>query len=136
MDESQKPQKYTRAHGRRKEASARARLFKGKGSITINGKLSNEYFSGNVEQAKLERLLNLVKNSGDFYMSITVKGSGRVSQLDAVMHSIARVYVAQIPELKQTLRKAGFITRDPRVKERRKFGMAQKARKGKQSPKR
>lgn len=136
MDESKKQDKYTRAHGRRKEASARARLFKGKGPITVNGKLANEYFAGRVEQAKLEKLLSLIKSSGDFYMSITVKGSGRVSQLSAVMHSIARVYVAQLPELKPMLRKAGFITRDPRVRERRKVGMAQKARKGKQSPKR
>ena len=134
MDET-KP-KYTKAHGRRKEASARARLFKGKGPTTINGKLINEHFSGNVEQAKLAKLLNLVKSSGDFYMSITVKGSGKVSKLSAVMHSIARVYVAQMPDLKPSLRAAGFITRDPRVRERRKVGMAQKARKGKQSPKR
>lgn len=136
MDESQKPQKYTRAHGRRKGAAARARLYKGKGPTTVNGKLTNEYFRSKVEQAKLEKLLDLLKSSGDFYMSITVKGSGRVSQLTAVMHSIARVYVAELPDLKPTLRKAGFITRDPRVRERRKFGMAQKARKGKQSPKR
>ncbi len=131
MEETVTAKKYTRAHGRRKEAAARARLFKGKGPTTVNGKLTNEYFKSKVEQAKLEKLLNLLKDSGDFYMSITVKGSGRVSQLTAVMHSIARVYVAQLPDIKPSLRNAGFITRDPRVRERRKVGMAQKARKGK-----
>lgn len=136
MEETITAKKYTRAHGRRKEAVARARLYKGKGPMTINGKLFNEYFKGRVEQAKLEKLINLLEASGDYYLSIKVMGSGRVSQLDAVLNGIARVYVAQTPELKTTLRKAGFITRDPRVKERRKVGMAQKARKGKQSPKR
>lgn len=127
---------YTHAHGRRKEAAARARLFKGSGEMTVNGKPFNEYFQGEIASARLQGFLNTVKSAGIFYATVRVAGSGKSSQLDAVIHSLARSFVAKDETLKPTLRRAGYITRDPRVKERRKYGMAQKARKGKQSPKR
>ncbi len=131
-----KPQAYTSTHGRRKEASARARLYKGQGITTVNGKPFEEYFSGAIAQSKLAKLLNLVKGFGDHYATIKVAGSGKSSQLSAVIHGLARTYMMENSEMRPTLKKSGYLTRDPRAKERRKYGNAQKARKGKQSPKR
>lgn len=131
-----KAQPYTSTHGRRKEATARARLYKGQGITTVNGKPFSEYFSGAIAQSKLSKLLNLVKDFGDHYATVKVVGSGKSSQLSAVIHGIARTYMMENAEARHPLKKSGYLTRDPRVKERRKFGLAQKARKGKQSPKR
>lgn len=127
---------YIYAHGRRKEAAARVRLFKGPGEIIVNGKPFGEYFSGQVAKSRLESFSKVVKNLGTYYATIRVNGSGKSSQLDAVINGLARSFSLRDAETKPSLRRAGYITRDPRVKERRKYGMAQKARKGKQSPKR
>ncbi|MEX2028678.1 MAG: 30S ribosomal protein S9 [Candidatus Curtissbacteria bacterium] len=141
MEEQQETIKTTSAsyssdHGRRKEASARVRLFKGKGQNLINDKPMEEYFPGIVSVSRLKKVFEITKTEGKFYATIKVKGSGKNSQLEAVIHSLARVIAKQEPELRTIVKKAGFLTRDARVKERRKYGNAQKARKGKQSPKR
>ncbi|MBI3341753.1 30S ribosomal protein S9 [Candidatus Curtissbacteria bacterium] len=127
---------YTSTHGRRKGAVARARLFKGRGITTVNGKPYEEYFPSVVAQSKINKLFGLLKEAGDHYLTIRVDGSGKNSQLTAVIHSIARTYTLENKDFRPTIKKAGYLTRDPRVRERRKFGKAQKARKGKQSPKR
>lgn len=128
-------QNYVSAHGRRKEASARVRLFKGKGENLINSKPMNEYFPQVVSRLRLNRVFEITKTEDKFYATVTVKGSGKNSQLEAVIHGLARALSTQ-EGLRGIVKKAGMLTRDARVKERRKYGLAQKARKGKQSPKR
>jgi len=122
--------------GRRKEAIARVRLLPGQGQITINGKPISEYFLGESLQKLYLRPLELTKTTGKYTISAKVEGGGQVSQLGAVIHGIARAIVKENPSLRVILKKEGFLTRDPRAKERRKYGHAQKARAMKQSPKR
>lgn len=122
--------------GRRKEAVARVRLSDGKGQITINGKPIAEYFPGPIFQKQYSRPLEITDTLGKFLISVKVAGGGQVSQLDAVVHGISRAIAKTAPAARTALKKAGLLTRDPRVKERRKYGLAQKARAKKQSPKR
>ena len=122
--------------GRRKEANARVRLSPGNGQIIVNGKPIAEYFAGPILQKIYMKPLEITQTSKKFSISVKVVGGGQVSQLKAVIHGIARAIAKQVPTLRTTLKKAGFLTRDARVKERRKYGLAQKARAKKQSPKR
>ncbi len=122
--------------GRRKEAIARVRISPGQGQITINGKPVGEYFLGPVFQKLYNRPLELTKTIGKYSISVKVEGGGRVSQLGAVIHGISRAIAKIEPTLRTVLKKDGLLTRDARVKERRKYGLAQKARAKKQSPKR
>lgn len=122
--------------GRRKEAIARVYLSSGKGQVLINGKPITEYFPGLVLQKQYSRPLEITDTVGKYTISVKVGGGGQASQLDAVIHGIARA-IARIDAASRTaLKREGFLTRDPRVKERRKYGLAQKARAKKQSPKR
>jgi len=127
---------YIVAHGRRKEAVARVKLFKGKGQIVVNGKPIDQYFPSEVAKIKWQRPFNLTKLDNQYSATVKVEGSGKSSQLDAVVHGLSRALVLTNADFRGVLKKAGLLTRDPRVKERRKYGLAQKARKGKQSPKR
>jgi len=127
---------YISAHGRRKEAAARVRLFAGKGETIVNGIPIETYFPQEVDKIKWQRPFLLTKTQGQYYASIKVSGSGKVGQLDAVIHGLSRALSLSNPDFRPILKKAGLLTRDPRVKERRKYGLAQKARKGKQSPRR
>lgn len=122
--------------GRRKEAVARVRLLSGQGQITVNGKPIAEYFLGPVLQKLYLRPLEITKASGKYTISAKVSGGGQVSQLGAVIHGIARALSKEQPSFRTILKKEGFLTRDPRAKERRKYGHAGKARAMKQSPKR
>lgn len=122
--------------GRRKEAVARVRLMSGNGVITINGKPITEYFLGPLFQKLYTRPLELTKTIGKYSISVKVEGGGKVSQLGAVIHGLSRAIAKADPSLRVTLKKEGLLTRDARVKERRKYGHAQKARAMKQSPKR
>ncbi len=133
---SNKNNKYVHSHGRRKEAVARVRLFKGRGEILVNDKPLEKYFETRVLQIQAKKPLVVTNTEGSYYATVRVGGSGKASQLDAVVHGIARALIVENPEFRVPLKKAGLLTRDPRVKERRKYGLAQKARKGKQSPKR
>ncbi|TSC87366.1 MAG: small subunit ribosomal protein S9 [Microgenomates group bacterium Gr01-1014_7] len=135
MPDSAKSQAITTV-GRRKEAVARVRVTTGNGQIIINGKPIAEYFLGSILQKIYSKPLEITKTVGKYSISVKVEGGGRVAQLGAVIHGISRALIKADPSLKVTLKKAGFLTRDPRVKERRKFGHAQKARAMKQSPKR
>lgn len=128
--------KFISAVGRRKEAVARVRLAEGNGQIVVNGKPIVEYFSGTVFQRLYQKPLDLTKTSGKYTISVKVEGGGRVSQLDAVIHGISRALAKANPEFRVALKREGLLTRDARVKERRKYGHAQKARAMKQSPKR
>ncbi len=131
-----KSKPYIHAVGRRKEAVARVRLTKGRGENIINGLPIEKYFPSEASKTKYLKPFHLTKSQDLYFVSVKVAGSGKSSQLDAVVHGIARALNAANSEFRQNLKRAGLLTRDPRVKERRKYGMAQKARKGKQSPKR
>ena len=133
---AQKTDSFFTAHGRRKEAVARVRLYKGKGEIVVNEKPIEKLFPGETAKVRWVKPLRLTKSEGEYYATIKVSGSGKSSQLGAIAHGLSRALILAHPEFKPTLKKAGLLTRDPRVKERRKYGRAQKARKGKQSPKR
>ncbi len=122
--------------GRRKESTARVRLTPGNGQMTVNGKPIFEYFRGPVLQKIYTKPLEITNTVGKNMISAQVVGGGQVSQLDAVIHGIARAIAKTDPALRTILKKSGYITRDARIKERRKFGNAQKARAKKQSPKR
>lgn len=137
MDEK-KNQKQTGVTvvGRRKEAVARVRLMDGNGIITINGKPITEYFLGAIFQKLYTRPLEITKTIGKYSISVKVEGGGKVSQLGAVIHGLSRAIAKIDPTLRVTLKKEGYLTRDARVRERRKYGHAQKARAMKQSPKR
>ena len=125
------------AVGRRKEAIARVRLVAGGGVVTVNGKPINEYFPGAVFQKLYLRPFEVTKTLGKYTGSVKVSGGGVKSQLDAVIHGISRA-LAEVDDktYRSVIKKDGLLTRDARVKERRKYGHAQKARAMKQSPKR
>lgn len=127
---------YTAAVGRRKEAIARIRLYKGKGETLVNNLPIEKYFPSDVDSHILKKPFAVAKAEGSYYATIKVLGSGKKSQLDAVIHGLSRALNLAAPQTHKSLKSAGLLTRDPRVKERRKYGLAQKARKGKQSPKR
>ncbi len=128
---------YVQAVGRRKEAVARVRIIKGQGPMTINGKPIAEYFKGPINQKAYQRPFELTNSLGRFTATIKVLGGGASSQLGATVHGIARALEQLDKEnYRPLLKSAGLLTRDPRVRERRKYGLAHAARAKKQSPKR
>ena len=128
---------YTPAIGRRKRAVARVRLLKGKEVITVNGLPAATYFPGLVNQKLLLEPLRLTELNDKYTATIKVVGSGGVSQLLAVVHALARAIVKLNSEkYKPGLKAAGFLTRDPRKRQRRMVGTGGKSRRRKQSPKR
>ena len=128
--------KYIYGLGRRKAASARARLYKGKGGITINDKPALEYFSGNKTMlAEITDPLALTGKQKDFDISIRVVGGGLAGQVDAIKLAISKALQTDAPDLRPVLKKAGFVKRDPREKERKKYGL-RSARKKEQFSKR
>ena len=125
------------AVGRRKTAVARVRLFKGKGETLVNSQPIEKYFPG--EQLKVFYLkpFQVTETLGKYHASIKVEGSGRNSQLTAIIHGIARALDKENKETyHSSLKKNKLLTRDPRTRERRKVGQMGRARKKKQSPKR
>lgn len=126
------------AVGRRRTATARVRLYpKKKGDIIINEKPIKKYFPGEVFEKRYLEPLRTCNVFDKYLFTIKVTGSGKVGQLGAVVHGISRALVKLDEEkFKQTLKKRGFLTRDPRMRESRKVGTGGKARRKKQSPKR
>ena len=122
--------------GRRKTAVARVWLRKGKGPILVNDKPIQEYFKEASAQKLYEEPLRIVNRLGQFSGTIKVTGGGINGQIGAVIHGLSRALTASDPAFKEILSKRKFLTRDSRMKERRKYGHAGKARKMKQSPKR
>ena len=128
--------KYAYGLGRRKAATARARLYKGKGSITINDKPAADYLSGNSTMlAEVTDPLALVNKQKDFDVTIRVSGGGLAGQVDAIKLAIAKALTDDHADLRTTLKKAEFLKRDPREKERKKYGL-RSARKREQYSKR
>ncbi len=112
-----------RAVGRRKSAIARVRMMPGSGDIVVNEKDFKTYFPTFILQRNVELPLVLTDNRAAFDFSIKVQGGGVNGQSEAVRHGIARALVSWNVELKKTLRSEGLMTRDPRVKERKKPGL-------------
>ena len=128
--------KYIYGLGRRKAASARARLYKGKGEITINDKPALDYFSGNNSMlAEITDPLALTQKQKDYDISIRVTGGGLAGQVDAIKLAISKALQTEAPDLRPILKKAGSLKRDPREKERKKYGL-RSARKKEQFSKR
>ncbi len=122
--------------GRRKSATARARLLKGKGNVTINGKPAEEYLDGNKTLlAEITDPLALVGKQKDFDVTVMVRGGGISGQVDAIKMAVAKAITVSAPDLRSTLKKAELLRRDPREKERKKYGL-RSARKREQYSKR
>lgn len=128
--------KYIYGLGRRKAATARARLYKGKGQITINGKDALEYLSGDKSKlAEITDPLALAQKQKDYDITVVVRGGGLAGQVDAIKLAISKALTTEAPDLRPMLKKAGFVKRDPREKERKKYGL-RSARKKEQFSKR
>lgn len=122
--------------GRRKSATARARLFKGKGNVTINDKPAADYLSDNKTLlAEVTDPLALVGKQKEFDVTIRVNGGGLAGQVDAIKLAIAKALTVGHADLRSTLKKAELLRRDPREKERKKYGL-RSARKREQYSKR
>lgn len=128
---------YYYGMGRRKTAVARVRLFpNGDGTITINGKAANAYFGPRETQmAVVNAPLRVLELGTTYDMSVRVVGGGVSGQAGAIRHAVARALLRVNPDWKQALRRAGYLTRDPRMKERKKYGL-KRARKAPQYTKR
>ncbi|MGB4768245.1 MAG: 30S ribosomal protein S9 [Candidatus Saccharimonas sp.] len=128
--------KYDYGLGRRKSATARARLFKGKGTIVINGKPAAEYLDGNKTLlAEITDPLAVAGKQQEFDVTIVVSGGGTSGQVDAIKMAIAKAITVGAPDLRAPLKKAELLRRDPREKERKKYGL-RSARKREQYSKR
>tara|TARA_B100001057_G_scaffold399463_1_gene410351 strand:- start:387 stop:767 length:381 start_codon:yes stop_codon:yes gene_type:complete len=121
--------------GRRKEATAVVRLTKGTGIVTVNKKTIDEYFGRDVAKMIVRQPLVLTKNAEAFDVDAKVQGGGSFGQAGAIRLAISKALLEEDPELRAELKKAGYLTRDSRVKERKKVGL-KKARKSPQFSKR
>jgi len=128
---------YTYSVGRRRSASARVRLFKGKGESLVNDIVANKYFPGEIDKQKWEEPFRITETLGKYFVTVKVLGGGKNGQLEAIVHGISRALVKLDPKkFRASLKTAGLLTRDARVRERRKVGMGGKSRRKRQSPKR
>ena len=122
--------------GRRKSATARVRVLKGKGAITINDKPAEEYFAGSKALlSEITKPFDVLELNGKYDVTVKISGGGTAGQVDAIRLGIAKALVEMDESLKNTLRRADLLGRDPREKERKKFGL-KKARKQRQFTKR
>lgn len=127
--------KYLEGIGRRKTSIARVRIYEGKSMSTVNDKPYDEYFADKAVAIDLLKPISVAQLDGKVYFSAKVSGGGITGQLEAIQHGIGRALVLMNEEIKPTLRKSGFITRDPRMVERKKYNR-RKARKKPQFSKR
>jgi small subunit ribosomal protein S9 len=114
--------------GKRKSAIARVWLMPGSGNVTINRKPLVQYFPLETQQSTVQEPLNLTDTLGQFDALITVRGGGVSGQAGAIRHGISKALLLANPDLRPTLKQQGFLTRDSRIKERKKYGQ-KKARK-------
>ena len=121
--------------GRRKEATAVVKLSKGKGIVTVNKKSIDDYFGRDVAKMIIRQPLVLAKLEESYDVDVKVNGGGSFGQAGAIRLAISKALVAENPDLRADLKKAGYLTRDSRVKERKKVGL-KKARKSPQFSKR
>ena len=127
--------KYYYGTGRRKDAIARVRLIEGTGKITVNGKDLNEYFGPETLKVIVKQPLTVTDTTAKYDVISTVKGGGYTGQAGAIRDGIAIALNEANSEFRPALKSNGFLTRDPRMKERKKYGL-KKARKAPQFSKR
>ena len=125
----------TQATGRRKESVARVRLRDGAGQMTLNGRPLERYFPTMATRLRVLEPLQITQTQGRYDVDATLEGGGTTGQADALRLGIARALIELDPELRPTLKKAGMLTRDARVVERKKYGL-RKARRAPQYTKR
>ena len=128
-------QTYNSGTGRRKTAVARVRLLPGEGEIVINGRSLAEHIGAAIDEAELRQPFRVTKTDGRYNAMIKVEGGGVTGQAGAVRHGIARALLELDEGHRLMLRQAGLLTRDPRMKERKKYGL-KRARKAPQYTKR
>jgi small subunit ribosomal protein S9 len=128
-------QTFNSGTGRRKTAIARVRLLPGEGEIIVNGRSLVEHFGAAIDEADVRMPFRVTGTEGRFNALIKVEGGGVTGQAGAIRHGIARALLELEPEYRLPLRQAGFLTRDPRMKERKKYGL-KRARKAPQYTKR
>jgi small subunit ribosomal protein S9 len=128
------PQFY-QGTGRRKTSVARVRLVAGDGEVVVNGRSLEEHFGNAVSLPDLLMPFRVTNTEGRFNAMVKVEGGGSQGQAGAIRHGIARALLEADPDARLQLRQAGFLTRDPRMKERKKYGL-KRARKAPQYTKR
>ena len=117
-------QSYFYGLGRRKSATARVRLMTGKGNITINKKPAAEYFENSKQLLnELEKPFAVLEQAGKYDVTVVVSGGGHAGQVDAIRLGIAKALSVMNEDLRSTLKRADLLGRDPREKERKKFGL-------------
>ena len=122
MYQSKNPYKY--GTGRRKSSVARVHLFEnGTGAITINGRDIDDYFGLETLKMMVRQPLELTGTGAKYDVLVNVKGGGFTGQAGAIRHGISRALLKAEPDLRSSLKAAGFLTRDPRMKERKKYGL-------------
>ncbi|HCH29010.1 MAG TPA: 30S ribosomal protein S9 [Ruminococcaceae bacterium] len=114
---------YFYGTGRRKSSVARVRVYNGTGNVTVNGRDIDEYFGLETLKVIVRQPLTLTETADKFDVVCTVTGGGVTGQAGAIRHGISRALLQFNEELRPTLKKAGFLTRDPRMKERKKYGL-------------
>ena len=114
---------YYYGTGRRKHSVARVRLYPGTGKITINGRDIDEYFGLETLKLIVRQPMEITNTLGRFDIVCTVAGGGVSGQAGAIRHGVARALLQNGDEMRPILKKAGFLTRDPRMKERKKYGL-------------
>ena len=114
---------YFYGTGRRKSSVARVRIIPGTGNVTINGKDMSEYFGLETLKMIVTQPFGVTKTEGTFDVICTVKGGGVSGQAGAIRHGVARALLQAGDEYRAPLKKAGLLTRDPRMKERKKYGL-------------
>ena len=114
---------YFYGTGRRKNSVARVRVYPGTGAITINGRDIDNYFGLETLKLIVRQPLELIEATGRFDVICTVAGGGVTGQAGAIRHGLARALLQQDENNRPILKKAGFLTRDPRMKERKKYGL-------------
>jgi len=114
---------YHYANGKRKTSVARVRLYKGQGNIEINERPINEWTAKKTQYEKILSPLVAVGMKNKFDISIKVEGGGQTGQAEAIRHGISKALTVYDPNLRNTLKPLGFLTRDSRMKERKKYGL-------------
>ncbi|MBQ4153445.1 MAG: 30S ribosomal protein S9, partial [Oscillospiraceae bacterium] len=114
---------YYYGTGRRKSSVARVRVYQGTGKITINGRDIDDYFGLETLKLIVRQPLELTNTTGSFDIVCTVAGGGVTGQAGAIRHGLSRALLNFNEELRPALKKAGFLTRDPSMKERKKYGL-------------
>ncbi|HET7578395.1 MAG TPA: 30S ribosomal protein S9 [Bacillales bacterium] len=109
--------------GRRKRSVARVRLVPGEGKVVVNGRTAEEFFNLETLRAIIRQPLVETGTEGSYDVLVNVKGGGYTGQAGAIRHGVARALLEVDPDFRRPLKRAGYLTRDPRMKERKKYGL-------------